>query len=107
MTRGHGASQAGSSGHDSWPVLWSRCLLGRPPVILETFGVRLSTIEEIEQQSQSTLIDAYGRMADAEPPVDLNRVTKALRLSIKAGTFSDRDLAGYYDKSARTIYVSK
>ena len=72
-------------------------------MILETFGVRLSTVEEIEQQSQSVLLDAYGRMADVEPPVDLNRVTRALRLHVKTGTFSDRDLAGYYDKSARTV----
>lgn len=76
-------------------------------MILETFGVRPSTVEEIEQQSQSVLLDAYGRMAEVEPPIDLNRVTKALRLQVKAGTFSDRDLAGYYDKAARTIYVSR
>ena len=63
-------------------------------------------IEEIEAQAEDLLGETFGS-ASPDLPVDVNSVASKLGITIKQGSFDDPNIAGYFNRDERTIYVAE
>lgn len=64
-------------------------------------------IKEIEAKTEDLLSSVYGGATKIKIPVDLGSILRQNGLTLKVGNFEDPSISGYYDKSDRTIYISK
>ena len=64
-------------------------------------------IVEIEARAGDLIEEAIGPVDQTILPVDLSKILKNLGLTLKYGLFENEEIAGFYDKNAKTIYVSE
>ena len=62
-------------------------------------------ILEIEAKSATILQSIYP--TEVGVPVDLEKLLKTNGLTLKAGNFDDNSIAGAYDRSSQTIFISE
>lgn len=62
--------------------------------------------EEIEAQAEDLLKETFGS-ANPDLPIDVNRLASRLGITIKQGSFDDGNIAGYFNRAQRTIYLAK
>ncbi len=63
-------------------------------------------IQEIEYASQDVISDAYRSYA-VIPPINLSKIIQQVGLSIKFGNFKNADIDGAYERSSKTVFISK
>ena len=63
-------------------------------------------IEEIEDIADGVLQDAFNIEPFLAPPVNIEKVSEVLGLTIKTANFKNNDIAGVFDRELKTIFVS-
>ena len=64
-------------------------------------------ISEIEAKASSVMNLAYDADEQVELPINIGKVVERSNVILKFGEFKDKNVSGYYDKSERTIFISR
>lgn len=62
-------------------------------------------ISDIESKAATVLQNIYPHGVDV--PIDLQKILQSYQIQLKVGDFENFDIAGAYDRSQRTIYISE